>query len=144
MRKRIGVILAQLEENMQKRFMQAFLKEAYAKDYDVCIFSMYQKFQQYTPDNMPVVLTRSAFAGSQKYGVFVWSGDVGHDWVTLRRQLIGGLGYVSTGLPWWTYDAGGFSRPRDQYTSAWFPAAVVSSSTGSTTCGWAQITRSFR
>ena len=46
MRKRIGVILAQLEENMQKRFMQAFLKEAYAKDYDVCIFSMYQKFQQ--------------------------------------------------------------------------------------------------
>lgn len=80
--------------------------------------AMYQKFQQYTPDNMPVVLTRSAFAGSQKYGVFVWSGDVGHDWVTLRRQLIGGLGYVSTGLPWWTYDAGGFSRPRDQYTSA--------------------------
>ena len=51
---------------------------------------------------MPVVLTRSAFAGSQRYGVFVWSGDVGHDWTTLRRQLIGGLGYVSTGLPWWT------------------------------------------
>ena len=46
MRKRIGVILAQLEESMQKRFMQAFLREAYRKDYDVCIFSMYQKFQQ--------------------------------------------------------------------------------------------------
>ena len=81
--------------------------------------TMYEGFKTYyTPDDMPVVLTRSAFAGSQRYGVFVWSGDVGHDWTTLRRQLIGGLGYVSTGLPWWTYDAGGFSRPRDQYTSA--------------------------
>ena len=79
---------------------------------------MYEKFQEETPDNMPLVLTRSAFTGSQKYGVFVWSGDVGHDWTTFRRQIIGGLGYVSTGLPWWTYDAGGFSRPRDQYTNA--------------------------
>ena len=81
--------------------------------------TMYEGFKTYyDPDKMPVVLTRSAFAGSQKYGVFVWSGDVGHDWTTLRRQLIGGLGYMATGLPLWTYDAGGFSRPRDQYTSA--------------------------
>ena len=46
MRKRIGVLLAQLEENTQKRFMDAFIKEAYAHDYDVCIFSMYQKYQE--------------------------------------------------------------------------------------------------
>ena len=46
MRKRIGVLLAQLEENTQKRFMQAFTKEAYAHDYDICIFSMYQKYQE--------------------------------------------------------------------------------------------------
>ena len=46
MRKRIGVLLAQLDENTQKRFMDAFIKEAYAHDYDVCIFSMYQKYQE--------------------------------------------------------------------------------------------------
>ena len=46
MRKRIGVLLAQLEENTQKRFMQAFTKEAYAHDYDICIFSMFQKYQE--------------------------------------------------------------------------------------------------
>ncbi|MCR5223115.1 MAG: EAL domain-containing protein [Lachnospiraceae bacterium] len=46
MRKRIGVLLAQLEENTQSRFMKAFMKEAYAHDYDICVFSMYQKYQE--------------------------------------------------------------------------------------------------
>ena len=46
MRKRICVLLAQLEEKTQNRFMRAFTKEAYAHDYDICIFSMYQKYQE--------------------------------------------------------------------------------------------------
>ncbi len=46
MRKRIGVLLGQLEENTQKRFMEAFMREAYDHDYDICIFSMYQKYQE--------------------------------------------------------------------------------------------------
>ncbi|MBR3040820.1 MAG: EAL domain-containing protein [Lachnospiraceae bacterium] len=46
MRKRIAVLLAQIEENTQKRMMHAFMKEAYAHDYDICVFSMYQKFQE--------------------------------------------------------------------------------------------------
>ncbi len=45
MRKKIGILLAQLEEDTQKRFVQAFTKEAYAHDYDICIFSMYLKYQ---------------------------------------------------------------------------------------------------
>lgn len=45
MRKRICVILAQLEEKTQKGIMEAFTKEAYAHDYDMCIFSMHQKYQ---------------------------------------------------------------------------------------------------
>lgn len=63
------------------------------------------------------ILTRSAFAGMQRYGTATWSGDVGHDWETLRRQITAGLGQMSAGLPWWTYDAGGFFRPHDQYTN---------------------------
>ena len=66
----------------------------------------------------PVILTRSAFPGAQRYGVVTWSGDVGNDFETLRRQIAGGLGQMASGLPWWTFDAGGFFRPGDQYTSA--------------------------
>lgn len=46
MRKKICVLLAQLEEKTQNRFMRAFSEEAYSHDYDICIFSMYQKFQE--------------------------------------------------------------------------------------------------
>jgi alpha-D-xyloside xylohydrolase len=63
------------------------------------------------------ILTRSAFSGMQRYATATWSGDVGHDWETLRRQITAGLGQMSTGLPWWTYDAGGFFRPGDQYSN---------------------------
>lgn len=51
----------------------------------------------------------------QRYAAATWSGDVGHDWETLRRQITGGLGQMVTGLPWWTFDAGGFFRPGNQY-----------------------------
>ena len=63
------------------------------------------------------ILTRSGFPGIQRYGVALWSGDVGNDWETFRRQLTAGLGLQAAGIPWWTYDAGGFFRPHDQYTN---------------------------
>jgi len=62
------------------------------------------------------ILTRSGFPGIQRYGAALWSGDVGNDWETLRRQITGGLGLQAAGIPWWTYDAGGFFRPQNQYT----------------------------
>lgn len=46
MRKRIAVIVAQVDETTQRRFLHGFTKEAYAHDYDICIFSMFQKFQE--------------------------------------------------------------------------------------------------
>ena len=73
----------------------------------------------------PVILTRSAFPGAQRYGVVTWSGDVGNDFVTLKRQIAGGLGQMASGLPWWTFDAGGFFRPGDQYTSAEYQERLV-------------------
>ena len=72
-----------------------------------------------------VILTRSAFPGAQRYGVVTWSGDVGNDFVTLRRQIAGGLGQMASGLPWWTFDAGGFFRPFDQYASAEYQERLV-------------------
>ena len=64
----------------------------------------------------PMILTRSGFPGIQRYNAALWSGDVGNDWETLRRQITAGLGLQAAGIPWWTYDAGGFFRPHNQYT----------------------------
>ena len=64
----------------------------------------------------PMILTRCGFPGIQRYGSALWSGDVGNDWETFRRQLTAGLGMQAAGIPWWTYDAGGFFRPGNQYT----------------------------
>ncbi len=55
-----------------------------------------------------ISLVRCAWAGSQKYGVVVWSGDVHSDFKTLRIQLQAGLSMNIAGIPWWTTDIGGF------------------------------------
>jgi len=55
-----------------------------------------------------VNLVRCAWAGSQRYGALVWSGDILSDFATLRRQLCAGLNMGIAGIPWWTTDIGGF------------------------------------
>ncbi|GAA5186450.1 glycoside hydrolase family 31 protein [Rugosimonospora acidiphila] len=55
-----------------------------------------------------VLLCRSAWAGSQKYGAAVWSGDIPATWESLRQQLRAGLSIAISGIPWWTTDIGGF------------------------------------
>ena len=87
--------------------------------------TMYEGLKDVTEGHNPVILTRSAFSGIQRYGVVTWSGDVGNDFGTLRRQIAGGLGQMACGLPWWTFDAGGFFRPGDQYTSAEYQERLV-------------------
>jgi alpha-D-xyloside xylohydrolase len=82
--------------------------------------TVYEGLRQDDPTRRAFILTRSAFTGMQRYGIATWSGDVGNDWETLRRQITAGLGQMSTGLPWWTYDAGGFFRPADQYINPAF------------------------
>jgi alpha-D-xyloside xylohydrolase len=54
------------------------------------------------------ILSRSAFAGSQRSAAAVWSGDVDSDWVFFKRQIPAGLNYSMSGLPYWTTDIGGF------------------------------------
>jgi len=54
------------------------------------------------------ILSRSAYAGAQRYGVTAWSGDVLSDWVTFARQIPAGLNYAISGMPYWTTDIGGF------------------------------------
>jgi alpha-D-xyloside xylohydrolase len=54
------------------------------------------------------ILSRSAFAGAQRNGAAVWSGDVNSDWTFFRKQIPAGLNYSLSGLPYWTTDIGGF------------------------------------
>ena len=55
-----------------------------------------------------VNLLRCAWAGSQKYGALVWSGDIDSSFRALRNQLAAGLNMGIAGIPWWTTDIGGF------------------------------------
>ena len=78
--------------------------------------TVYEGLKQAGKESM--ILTRCGFAGIQRYGSAMWSGDVGNDWETFRRQITAGLGMQAAGIPWWTYDAGGFFRPQNQYTDS--------------------------
>lgn len=62
-----------------------------------------------------VNLLRCAWAGSQKYGALVWSGDIASSFGSMRNQLAAGLNMGLAGIPWWTTDIGGFhgGNPHD-------------------------------
>ena len=57
-----------------------------------------------------VNLVRCAWAGSQRYGALVWSGDVDSSFRSMRDQLTAGLSMAMAGIPWWNSDLGGFSN----------------------------------
>ena len=55
-----------------------------------------------------VNLTRSSYAGQQRYGTIVWNGDTHASWPSFRQQIPSGLNYMATGNPYWTVDVGSF------------------------------------
>jgi alpha-D-xyloside xylohydrolase len=77
-----------------------------------------------------ITLCRSAWAGSQRYGAAVWSGDIDVTFETLRAQIAAGLNIGLSGIPWWTTDIGGFhgGDPEDpeyrELLIRWFQYAV--------------------
>jgi alpha-D-xyloside xylohydrolase len=79
-----------------------------------------------------VLLCRSAWAGSQRYGAAVWSGDIDSTFEDLRRQIPAGLNIGMSGIPWWTTDIGGFkggdidSPSFRELLVRWFQFAVFS------------------
>ena len=69
---------------------------------------VYENQRKATSDKRVFIMTRSAFAGQQRYGSGLWSGDVRSSWEVLRRQIPLGLNYVLTGCPNFNTDIGGF------------------------------------
>ncbi|HEV2328340.1 MAG TPA: TIM-barrel domain-containing protein, partial [Verrucomicrobiae bacterium] len=72
---------------------------------------VYEGQRKVAPDQRVFILTRSAFAGMQRYPAAVWSGDTTSTWTAMRAQITAGLGYCISGMPYWSMDSGGFSTP---------------------------------
>src|SRR5579872_997210 len=81
----------------------------YANLYPMMANSVVAEGQRKETDRKRVfILSRSAFAGSQRYGVTAWSGDILSDFESFKRQIPAGLNFAVSGLPYWTTDIGGF------------------------------------
>jgi len=71
--------------------------------------------QQFRPNERPFALHRNAAAGVQRYGGYIWSGDVSTRWETLRNHVPIAINTGLSGLPYWGTDIGGFI-PTAEYT----------------------------
>ncbi len=69
---------------------------------------VYKHQREESSDKRVFILTRSAFAGQQRYGANTWSGDVVASWRALRNQISGGLNFSLCAIPYYNSDIGGF------------------------------------
>lgn len=69
---------------------------------------IYEGQRQAKPDQRVFILTRSAYAGIQRYAAATWSGDIAARFDELARQIPAGINFSLSGLPYWTTDIGGF------------------------------------
>lgn len=75
--------------------------------------------QLYRPNERPFALHRNASPGVQRYGGFIWSGDVASRWETLKTHVAVGINTALSGMPYWGTDIGGF-YPTKEYTGELF------------------------
>lgn len=74
----------------------------------MAVGGVYDHQRQLTSEKRVFILTRSAFAGQQRYGANTWSGDVVASWDALKNQISAGLNFSLCGIPHWNSDIGGF------------------------------------
>ncbi|WP_338399249.1 TIM-barrel domain-containing protein [Persicobacter psychrovividus] len=72
--------------------------------------AMYEGKRKEYPNERVFNLTRSAYAGQQRFGATSWSGDVQATWEQFAEQIPAGLNFTMAGIPYWTHDIGGFFR----------------------------------
>ena len=83
---------------------------------------IYEGQRAANPNDRVFILTRSAFAGSQRYAAATWSGDIGARWTDMKAQITAGLNFSMSGIPYWTMDIGGFAvehRYENQMIKTW-------------------------
>ncbi len=98
------------EENVLLRHKLAIGSgDRYVNLYPLLTTSAVYQGQRGASDSKRVfILSRSAFAGSQRNAVTAWSGDINSDFLSFQRQIPAGLNFALSGLPYWTTDIGGF------------------------------------
>jgi alpha-D-xyloside xylohydrolase len=70
---------------------------------------VYTGQREAAPNQRVFILTRSGFAGEQRYSSVTWSGDITSTWTAMAKQIPAGLGASISGLPYWTMDTGGYT-----------------------------------
>lgn len=73
------------------------------------------------PNQRVFILTRSGYAGQQRYSTVTWSGDITSTWTALAKQIPAALGMSISGLPYWTMDTGGYTMPQRFAAERWKP-----------------------
>jgi alpha-D-xyloside xylohydrolase len=73
---------------------------------------VYTGQREAAPNQRVFILTRSGFAGEQRYSTVTWSGDSTATWDAMAKQIAAGLGASISGLPYWTMDTGGYTMQR--------------------------------
>lgn len=79
--------------------------------------AIYEGQRSADPGRRVFLLTRSGFAGLQRYSTATWSGDIGTRWEDMKAQIPAGLNFAMSGIPYWTFDIGGFCV-ENRYTRA--------------------------
>lgn len=80
--------------------------------------NVYEGQLRAAPGQRVFILTRSAFAGQQRYSAATWSGDIATRWYDLKAQIPAGLNFCLSGIPYWTMDIGGFGvEPRFEHAT---------------------------
>lgn len=70
--------------------------------------AIYEGLRQEDPNRRVFQLTRSGFAGLQRYATATWSGDIATRWEDMKAQISAGINFAMSGIPYWTMDIGGF------------------------------------
>ncbi len=98
----------------------------------MAVGGVYDHQREVSTEKRVFILTRSAFAGQQRYGTNSWSGDVDADWPAFKNQISAGLNFSLCGLPYWNSDIGGFRTVK-------FPGGVENSAYKELYVRWLQF-----
>jgi alpha-D-xyloside xylohydrolase len=116
-----GAVKPEPEDRMRinveeaKRYLDPAVINAYSLLHSKGI---YEGQRAVTRSKRVVNLTRSAYAGQQRYATITWSGDTAANWEALRQQIPAGLNFCATGSPYWTLDIGAYFVKNDP--ELWF------------------------
>lgn len=81
---------------------------------------IYENQRRTTSDKRVVNLTRSSYAGQQRYATITWNGDTHASWQSFKQQIPAGLNFMATGCPYWSVDIGSFFTGGNDPWGRWF------------------------